>query len=197
MKKTNKLWLAAVTACGILTAMNGCVTYHKTAGVNYLVRPETANAVKYVTKYKVSDKRVTGKGEAQVVLGFLQFSDGKYCQMNSDPNLSVFSMIWDFFSPTQKAVDNAKNSALYNACEKHGADQLLGGTFEYTISNYFIFASVECIAKGFAAEVEKIELVEKQPVVLNNWQKIEYVPAHYDLPNNAAGANISINPAGK
>ena len=191
MKKMGVCWLAAAV-CGVLVTMSGCISYHKGAGVDYLVRPESTDAVKYVTKYKVGTTRIVGQGHAKVVLGFLQFSDGKYCQLNTDPNLSVFSVIMDFFSPTQKAVGNAKNSALFNACEENRADQIIGATFDYTIRNYFIFATVDCSAKGFPATVEKVEVVDKQPVVLNSWQKLDYIPAHYKLPANAGAGNVSL-----
>jgi len=90
----------------------------------------------------------------------------------------MFSILDDLLSPTFTAVSNAKSIALYNACEKNNADQLLGVTFDYVVKNYFIFAKVDCTVKGFPAKVKGIKMVEKKPIILNKWQKIEYVAPH-------------------
>lgn len=191
-KQLLKFVSAMTFMCVIVSSMTGCVSYHKEAGVDYLMRPQPAGSVRYVTKYQVDQKKIAGDGTASVLFGVFQFSEGKFCKLNTDPHLSVFSKILEYFSPTQKAVSNAKNAALYNACESNQADQILGATFEYTIENYFFYASVKCSAKGFPARAEKIELLDKQPVILNEWQKIEYIPAPYDLPRNYSGPEDSI-----
>lgn len=194
MKKMVKSLFVTVVSCLALTTISGCVSYHKEVGSDYLVRPKPTGDVKYITKYQVDQKKISGAGEASVLFGVFQFSEGKFCKLNTDPHLSIFSKLLEYFSPTQTAVSNAKNAALYNACENNQADQILGATFEYSIENYLVFAKVKCSAKGFPARAEKIELLDKQPVILNSWQKIEYIPAHVDEPLNLSNPEESVSP---
>ena len=195
MKRMMKYAFVAVFSCLALVTLSGCVSYHKEAGAHYLMRPEPGPVnARYVTKYQIDQKRISGLGEASVLFGIFQFSEGKFCKLATDPQLSVFSKLAEYFSPTQKAVDNAKSAALFNACENNQADQILGATFEYTISNYVVFASVKCAARGFPARVEKIELQDKVPVILNNWQKVEYIPSHSGIPANFSGPKDAISP---
>ena len=197
VKKMVKLAALTVFSGVILSAMSGCISYHKEAGIDYLERPQPAGSIKYITKYQVDQQKISGTGESSVLFGVFQFSEGKFCKLNKDPHLSIFSLLEEWISPTHRAVTNAKNAALYNACENNQADQILGATFEYTISNYFFYASVKCFAKGFPARAEKIELLDKQPVIINNWQKIEYIPAESTMPVNYSGPEESISPTAK
>lgn len=166
---------------GALLTTTGCTTYYCDAGADYLERQESVSRSPYYTEFEVSQNRISGQGESSVLLWIFQFSDGKYCLRNRNPRLSLANQVLEFLSPTQKAVGNAKNSALYNACESAPADQLLGTAFEYKITNYLFYSTVECNVKGFPATVKGVKMLEKQPVILNNWQKIEYL-APYEIP---------------
>ena len=135
----------------------------------------------------------TGRGSASVLFWFFQFSDGKHCQLNPNPNLSFLSVLWEFLSPAQKAVRNAKSTALYNACENNEADQILGATFDYKITDYLFFTKVECTAKGFPARVRGVELLRQQPVILNKWQKIEYFSSSEE-PKIYSGPEHAVSP---
>ena len=80
---------------------------------------------------------------------------------------------------------------MYQACEISSADQILGATFEYKITDYFFYAKVECTAKGFPATALSVKMLEKQPIILNSWQRVEYlkpyeVPNVYSDPKNSA-----------
>lgn len=171
--KKSLLLLACSAVCAMM--FSGCTTTYRDTGVDYLVRSDSVGATPYYTEYEVNKDQVAGKGASSVLFWFFQFSEGKYCLVEHNPHLSIMSLFMEFFSPTQKAVSNAKNAAMYDACEKSGADQILGAGFEYKIVNYFVFAKVECIAKGFPAKVKQIKMLDKQPVILNQWQKIEYI----------------------
>jgi|GEM_PF-1499377 len=170
---------AAMT--GLILALTGCVSHYRDAGADYLKRPESVSRAPYFTEYQVSPAKVSGQGKASVLFWLFQFSDGKYCQLGMGPDLSLFSQIAEVFSPTQRAIFNAKSSAMYQACERSAADQILGATFEYRITDYFFFSNVECTAKGYPATVQGVKMLDKQPVILNNWQKLEYLKPH-ELP---------------
>ena len=177
-----KKFFAAVCAIGLTTVLAGCVSYYRDAGADYLKRPVTESSVPYYTEYKISEKKVSGLGEASVLLWLFHFSDGKYCQLGLTPRLSIFGKLSEIFSPIQRAVYNAKSSAMYQACETSTADQILGATFEYKITDYFFYASVECTAKGFPATATGVKLLEKQPIILNSWQKVEYLKP-FEVPH--------------
>ena len=178
-------------AAVLIFSLTGCVTHYRDGGADYLKRPDNASNAPYYTEFEVSEKKVVGSGEASVLFWLFQFSDGKYCQLGLSPRLSFFSMFAEIFSPTQRAVFNAKSSAMYQACETASADQILGATFEYKITDYFFYASVECKAKGFPAKALRVKLLDKQPIILNNWQRVEYlkpyeIPRVYSNPANSA-----------
>lgn len=79
-------------------------------------------------------------------------------------------------------------SALYDACASSRTDQLLGTFFEYKVTDYLIYTEVECVIKGFSATAAAVKLIDKKPVVLNSWQKLEYVGIH-EKPQILTGDN--------
>ena len=172
MKKSMLLFVCGMFA---LVLLSGCTSTYRDTGVDYLVRSNSAGATPYYTEYEIGKNQVAGEGNASVLFWFFQFSEGKYCLVESNPHLSFLSLFMELFSPSQKAVSNAKNAAMYNACEKSKADQIMGAGFEYKITNYLVYAKVECVAKGFPAKIKSVKMLDKQPVILNNWQKIEYI----------------------
>ena len=201
-----KKFVMAAFAVGLSIVLPGCVTHYRDAGADYLKRPESNFRAPYYTEFKVSEKKVSGHGEASVILWLFQSSDGKYCQLGLAPRLSMFSMLSEIFSPTQRAVFNAKSSAMYQACEVSAADQILGATFEYKITDYFFYAKVECTAKGFPATAISVKMLEKQPIILNSWQRVEYlkpyeVPSVYSDPTHSAAPSgifgTRLDPKGK
>ena len=165
----------------IAAVISGCTTYYRDAGADFLPRPEADDTARYYTEYEFDKSRISAKGNASVLFGIFQIAENKRCLSVINPHLSLFSMLNDLISPTFKAVSNAKSVALYNACEQNNADQLLGVTFDYTIKDYLIYAEVDCTVKGYPARVKGIQKIEKKPIVLNKWQKIEYV-APYEYP---------------
>ncbi len=194
-RKIEKAGMILVAAIGLATLGSGCVSYHRDAGADYLTRPQPTGKVRYITKYKVDQQRISGQGIASVLLWCFHFSDGKYCQLNPNPHLSFLSVVWELISPSQKAVSNAKNSALYNACETNRADQIVGATFEYKITDYLVFSKVECTARGFPAHVDAVELVDlKQAVILNNWQKIEYISPYEEIKDYSGPEKAALFP---
>ena len=173
MKKTMLFLAAAVVVC-----LTGCTTYYRDAGVDYLSRPQSVSNAPYYTEYTLQEKTITARGEASVILGLFQIAENKQCLSVVNPNLPVSSLLNDLISPTYKAVSNAKNIALYNACTLNNADQLLGATFDYVVKDYVVFTTVQCTVRGFPAKVKGIKMIDKKPIILNKWQKIEYVKPH-------------------
>ena len=158
--------------------LSGCTTYYRDSGVDYLSRPQSVGNAPYYTEYKLEEKQIQAEGNAAVLFGILQIAENKQCLSVVNPNLSVFSILNDLLSPTYKAVSNAKNIALYNACVQHNADQLLGATFDYIVKDYLFFAKVQCTVKGFPAKIKGVKMIEQRPIIINKWQKIEYVKPH-------------------
>ncbi len=193
MKKT------ILSVCGfaaLLFLCTGCTTVYRDASASYLDAPPNFGATPYYTEYETGKERIDGIGRSSVVLWLFHSTDGKKCIVKSNPQLSIFSPLLDFFSPTQKAINNAKGSAVFNACEKSRADQILGATFEYTIRNYLFVAKVVCTVKGYPAYAKGIKMLDKQPVILNNWQKIEYVSPYgavKDLSSKCAPAHLTLS----
>ena len=173
--KKSLLFFALVIAAFVFS---GCTTYYRDTGADHLNRPVAVGDIPYYTEYSIGNKQVTAKGEATVLFGIFQIAENKRCLTVANTALSLFALIENLISPTGQAVTNAKSIALYNACEQHHADQLLGVTFDYSIRNYLIYAKVNCVVKGFPATVTGIKKIEKKPIIINKWQKIEYVAPH-------------------
>jgi len=177
-----KKFLLAAFVCASIAGLTGCTTSYRDGGADCLYRPEPTNAPNYYTEYNVSEQRISNKGEASVLFWVFQFSEGKYCTINSDPNVGLLASIFNFFSPSRVAVDNAKKAALFNALSNSSADQLLGAIYEYTVTDYVVFSKVECSVKGFPATVKGVKFYDKKPVILNSWQKVEYLnPQDYPV----------------
>ena len=196
MKKCVCLF-GAVLVAAVLT---GCTTYYRDSVADYLARPELESTTPYYTDFDIKKERISAKGEAAVLFGIFQIAENKRCQSVINPNLSVFSVLDELLSPTYKAVSNAKSIALYNACEQYDADQLMGATFDYVITNYLFYAKVDCVVKGFPAKVKGIKMIDRKPVILNQWQRIEYIKP-YEIPVNLSGTaqpeSLSLSVDGK
>ena len=179
-------WSAGVLV--LTLAATGCVSHYRDAGADYLARPKDNSSPCYSTEYDVSPNRVSGQGKASVFFWLFQSTDGKYCQLGATPDLSIFSQIAEVFSPTQRAIFNAKSSALYQVCENSSADQILAATFEYKVTDYFFWTNVECTAKGYPATVKSVKIIDganaRQPVILNTNQKIEYIDVNARAPED-------------
>lgn len=187
MKKT------ILSICGfaaMLFVLTGCTTTYRDAQAMYLDTPPSSGTTPFYTDYKVDQNRIASRGESSVLFWVFHFSEGKQCIVNSNPKLSFFSPLLDLLSPTQKAVNNAKGAAVFNACESAQADHLLGATFEYRITNYFFYAKVFCTVKGYPAVSKGVKMLDKQPIILNKWQKIDYVSPFgvvKDYSSNSSG----------
>ena len=172
----------------MMFAATGCVSHYRDAGADYLARPKDNSSPCYSTEYEVSQTRVSGQGKASVFFWLFQSTDGNYCQLGATPDLSISSHIAEGFSPTQRAIFNAKSSALYRVCEDSSADQILAATFEYKVTDYFFWTTVECTAKGYPATVKCVKIIDganaKQPVILNTNQKIEYIDVNARTPED-------------
>lgn len=177
----------------IALLLSGCTTYYRDAGADFLTRPDSLPGAQYYTEYELNNQRITAKGEASVLFGIFQIAENKRCLSIFNPHLSAFSVLSDILSPTYTAVSNAKSIALYNACVENNADQLIGVTFDYVVKNYFFYATVECSVKGFPAKVKGVKMVDKKPIILNKWQKIEYVKPYENPVVNKQQAQPSFS----
>ena len=175
MKKT-------IALLGALAALlfSGCTTYYRDSGSTFLERPTSVSPAPYYTEYEYGKNIIKAEGTASVLLGVFQFAENKRCMPVVEPHLSIWSVIDNFFSPTYQAVKNAKWVAIYNACEQSDAEEFVGVTCDYVVKNYFFYATVKCIAKGFPAKVKGVKPITQKPVILNKWQRIEYVAPHED-----------------
>ncbi|MBR2434770.1 MAG: hypothetical protein IKB22_04800, partial [Lentisphaeria bacterium] len=151
----------------------------KDANGDYLKYPESAGSSDYFTEYEVGKTRISGSGKSTVVLGIIHAGEGKFCALGSNPNLTLFDMILEVFSPTGKAIFNAKSSAVYDAVTTHNADYLVGTMFSYAVHNYLLFTVVNCNITAFPAKVKKISPAKK--IILDKDQRLISVNPDADL----------------
>lgn len=182
--------LCSAAAVLFAVVITGCTTTYKDANGEYLQYPANAGTSEYYTQYSIGTKRISGEGRASVVFGLIHSGDGKYCALGANPNLTFFDMLFEIFSPTSKAILNAKSSAVYNAVEKNKADYLVGAMFSYTVRNYLIFSEVECTITAYPAFIKKISPAKK--IILNSNQRIVSVNPDMDIKDYSA-KNNSIN----
>jgi hypothetical protein len=189
-----KLILFASVA--LLALLSGCTTYYRDSIADHLTYSTGVANARYVTEFEIDKTRVKAEGTAAVLFGIFHIAEDKRCLSMQDPNFSIFEFLGKILSPTYITIQNAKNVALFNACETYGADQLMGTTFDYVVKNYLFFARVECTVKGFPAKAKAVKVIDKKPIILNKWQKIEYI-APYDNPikysDKAPAGNFSLS----
>ena len=183
----------SVLCAAVLIVAAGCVTQYRDSGADYLELPVNTSYSPYYTEYSVSEKKIFGNGNASMLFGIFSISEGKFCRLKDDPKASFASQMGALLSPTQKAIYNAKSAAVYQACERANADQLLGAVFDYKITDCVIFVSVECTVKGYPASVRSVKMLDRQPVILNNWQRIEYLRPH-ETPRIYSGPKSAVAP---
>ncbi len=176
-KFVNSIVIVMLALTGAI--LSGCTTHYKDVSGDYLRSPVGTADSAYYTQYEIGQKKVEGRGRAIVVLGFMHFGDNKSCQMGTNPNLTFLDLLLNCFSPTKRAVENAKGSSLYDICESNQADYLVGATFSYTVYNALIFSEINCKTTAFPAYLKKIDVAT--PVILDKDQRIEYVNPNYPL----------------
>ncbi len=160
----------ASAAVVFVLVLSGCTTHHKDTGGAYLNNPASAGVDEYFTEYEIGTAKIKGKGSASVIFGLFHVNDGKYCSLGANPNLTILDVIAGFFSPSSKAISNAKNSAVYDAVESNRTDYLVGAVFSYTVHNYILWSNVNCNITAFPATVKRI--VPAQKIILDKNQRI-------------------------
>jgi len=168
-----RLHLLSLVSGALLLA--GCsTTLYNDGGAANLARPASISSPMYRTDYEVSKERVSGTGEAKVVLGMFYSSEDKFCLWDEDLSRTTMDGVTDALSPAQLCIGNAKKAAVFNAISASNADLLLGATYEYTVNSGLFYTHVKCTVKGFPAKIKGVKFVNK-PIILNKWQRIEYV----------------------
>lgn len=70
-------------------------------------------------------------------------------------------------------------------------------TFDYKITDYLFYSKIQCTVQGFPAKVKSVKLIDKKPVVLNKWQRIEYIAPHEKIDNcnakDKSGLQLSLS----
>lgn len=182
--------LCSLAAVLLVVVISGCTTTYRDANGEYLKYPSNGGSSEYYTQYTIGAKRITGEGNSAVILGVFHSGDGKYCALGANPNLTFLDLILEFFSPTSKAIFNAKSSAVYDAAERNRADYLVGTMFSYTVKNYIIFSKVKCTITAYPAFIKKISPAKK--IILNRDQRLVAVNPDMELKDYSARSN-SIN----
>ena len=182
------LYLFSLLSGALLLA--GCsTTVYRDGGAANLARPASISAPLYRTDYEVSKERVSAVGESTVLFGIFHSSEGKYCLWDEDLSRTAMDGVAGALSPTKLCIGDAKKAAVFNAVSACNADLLLGATYEYTVSSGLFYTHVKCTAKGYPATVKGVKFVNK-PVILNKWQRIEYISPEED-PQNLCGKDAS------
>ena len=158
-----KRWLGVVmgTAAAVFFAA-GCTSINTSDGAESQALPETISTG-YQEYYTHKDQRVSGEGNVNVLFGIFAWESDGFAD-NSD--LSAFSF---FPSP----ANYAKSAAVYDACQKNGADTLLGTRYKLTTTDYFVFKQVKCEVAGFPATLTSVKKLV--PYVLGQGEQLIFV----------------------
>jgi hypothetical protein len=140
----------------------GCTSITTSDGAQKMSPPEPVTGP-YRAVYTHKDVRVAGEGQVNVLFGIFAWGANGFAE-NSD--LSSFSF---FPSP----ANYAKSAAVYDACQKNGADTLLGTRYKLTTTDYFVFMQVKCEVAGFPATMAGVEKLV--PFVLGKDQQLIYL----------------------
>ena len=147
MKKV--LLSAAVAAMFVLT---GCVSVNTSDGATSIPQPSSCHPG-YAAKFAHKNTRVEGAATVNVLFGIFAWGTEGFAD---NSKLSTFS-----FLPS--AENFAKSAAVYNTCQANKADTLLGTRYVVTVTDYFVFNTVNGKVAGFPATMNGV--VEKKPYV--------------------------------
>ena len=158
-----KRWLGVVmgTAAAVFFAA-ASTAINTSDGAESQALPETISTG-YQEYYTHKDQRVSGEGNVNVLFGIFAWGSDGFAD-NSD--LSAFSF---FPSP----ANYAKSAAVYDACQKNGADTLLGTRYKLTTTDYFVFKQVKCEVAGFPATLTSVKKLV--PYVLGQGEQLIFV----------------------
>ncbi len=174
----------ATTLAGLaLLALTGCTSYHTERATQALVNPGPMGGPEYRTEWDVSPKKVTAEGTARVNFWVFTSGESKYADV---PGLNLG------FFPTDRALYKAKAAATYEACVANKADALLGVTYSYKITDYFLISTVECTVQGFPATVTGVKLLEDKPVLIDKTKEVIRIKPHETLIDCSGTPKIGI-----
>lgn len=139
-------------------ALVGCTSYHTERGAQSRVEPAALAGPEYNTEWTTGEERVTGEGTARVLFWVFNTGDGKYAEV---PGFNIALL------PTATAIQDAKAAATYDACEKHGADAILGAVYHYTVTSGLFWKTVECQIEGYPANITGVKLLDSKPVLID------------------------------
>lgn len=148
-----KKFLLLCTVFASAAFISGCTSVISSDGASGIPQFESDHPG-YAAKFTHQNTRVEGKAQINVLFGIFAWGAEGFAD---NCRLSTFAIL----SPSENL---AKNSAVFNACMRNKADTLLGTRFVMTITNYFVFKTINCKVAGFPAIMSGV--VEKKPYVL-------------------------------
>lgn len=148
MKKMTQIVALAALAAGL----SACTSINTSDGANVIpvAKIEMPKYQAVVERGKDPLKTITGEASVNVLFGFISWGAGNGIADNS--SFSEF----EFLSTTAAA----KNAAVYNGCQANNVDVILGGRYEISQTNYFVFKKVNCKVTGFPGKVVDVKEVK-------------------------------------
>lgn len=150
-----KKFLLLCSAFAGALCITGCTSIVTSDGASVIPQPES-NHPGYSAKFSHKDVRVEGSVKVNVLFGLFAWGADGFAD---NSKLSTFS-----FLPS--AENFAKSAAVYSTCRKNNVDTLLGTRYVLTITDYFVFKTVDCKVAGFPATMDGV--IEKKAYVLPN-----------------------------
>lgn len=139
--------LIAVAAIAALAS--GCISVHKNDGANDCLKPAIAKDIVH-EKYEIGETQVKASESLNVLFGFISW--GKTATHFAD------GAPYRLFNK----VDEAKNGAYANACDKAQCDAIVGAHYTLTVNDYFVFKKISCDVSGYPAKLTGVELIENK-----------------------------------
>ena len=137
--------LAGVFAgCSYTVSSNGAAT----------VPPIDLDSPGYQAHYQLKNERIDGYAQVHVLFGLFAWGPDGFAEHSELAK-------WPF-GPS--AEDFAQSAAVFNACQLHDADHLIGTSYWVVTADYFFYKTVECKVSGFPAVMDKA--IEKKPYIV-------------------------------
>ncbi|MBE6380370.1 MAG: hypothetical protein E7047_05530 [Lentisphaerae bacterium] len=137
----------------LLTAISGCTTAVSSNEAN-TIPPVNTDSPGYQACYQLRSERIDGYAQVHVLLGLFAWGSEGFAEHSQ-----LAPWPWG-----PSAEDFAQSAAVFNACQLHNADSLVGTRYWVVTTDYIIYKCVECKVSGFPAVMEKA--IEKKPYII-------------------------------
>jgi hypothetical protein len=147
-KEMKKITVVVMFVCfaAMLFLTTGCTSVTSNDGAN-AIGMENLKMPVYAPIITRSKKKVTGTSHLTVLFGIFSWGDNKFAD---NTTFSAFGSI----------LPDARNAAVYNACERSKSDLILAAKYEVEKTNYFFYSTINCTVTGFPAVIKDLKEVK-------------------------------------